>query len=216
MIGVVVATEREAEAVRGTLPRCAALFTAGVGKVNAATAAMSALWLGVDAVVNAGLAGGVAADARVGTAWCVSDAVQYDCDLSAVDGTEPGTVSGRRSPFFRLLRVDGLPSARCGTADRFGGGPRDAADMAFLSRIGCGIRDMECAAVAQVCERVRKPLYAVKVVSDAGRFPKPTAQQYRENMERCLARLSDAVRIAVGQAVADAERADAKIYSFPR
>lgn len=208
MIGVVVATEREADAVRGTLPRCATLFTAGVGKVNAATAAMSALWIGVDAIVNAGLAGGVAEDARVGTAWCVSDAVQYDCDLSAVDGTEPGTVAGRRSPFFRLLRVDGLPTARCGTADRFGGGTRDTGDIALLARLGCCLRDMECAAVAQVCERVRKPIYAVKVVSDVGRFPKPTAEQYRENMERCLARLVDAVRLAFGQAVADAEKAD--------
>lgn len=200
MIGVIVATEREADAVRGKLTRRTPLLVAGVGKVNAAAAAAIALSLGMDAVVNAGLAGGVSADARVGTAWCVSDAVQYDCDLSAVDGTERGTVAGRRSPFFRLLRVDGLPTARCGTADRFGGGPRDSADIALLARLGCGLRDMECAAVAQVCERVRKPIYAVKVVSDVGRSPKPTAQQYRENMERCLARLADVVRIAVEQA----------------
>lgn len=133
--------------------------------------------------------------------------MQYDVDLSAVDGTAVGTLDGRRSPLFRLETVPGMPTARCGTADRFGGGSSDAADAALLARIGCGLRDMECAAVAQVCERVRKPLYAVKVVSDVGRFPKPTAEQYRENMERCLARLADAAQEAVSAALARLEGA---------
>lgn len=203
MIAVVVAMEKEAAAVQRALPEDAVVFLSGVGKVNAAGAAMAAMVCSPDAVVNVGLAGGVGKDMEVGTAWSVSKAAQYDFDLSAVDGTEVGTLDGRDSPFFGVRAVPGLPAARCGTADHFGSGESDAA---VLERLGCGLRDMECAAVAQICERYGKPFYAVKVVSDVAGGEGPMPEQYRANAEWCLKLLGDAARMAVEAAKADAAK----------
>lgn len=203
MIAVIVATKREADAVRGVLPPDAVLFRSGVGKVNAAVAAMSAAWAGAEAVVNAGLAGGMGAKCAAGSAWCVSEAVQCDVDISAVDNVKPGTVDGRPTPFFRLDPVPGLPSARIGTADRFAA---TEADRDALRRFGCGLADMECAAVAQVCERAHIPVFAVKVVSDGC-----DGGEYGANADGCLARLADAMMPAVEEALDAAKKMAGKM-----
>lgn len=194
MIAVIVATKREADAVRPALRGMtdAVLFVSGVGKVNAAVAAMSAIWAGAEAVVNVGLVGAVDPRRAAGGTWCVSEAVQYDVDLSAVDGTDVGMVDGRSSRFFSLELVPGLPTAWAGTADRFASGD---ADRAVLAAMGCGLADMECAAIAQVCERTKTPLFAVKVVSDA-----MDGMAYNADADRFAGALADAVRDAVDAA----------------
>ena len=111
MIAVIVATEREADAVRGVLPPDAVLFRSGVGKVNAAVAAMSAALAGAKAVVNVGLAGAVVPRTKAGSAWCVDGAVQYDVDLSAVDGADVGTVDGRTSPLIYAVGFEKVREA---------------------------------------------------------------------------------------------------------
>ena len=194
MIAVVVATGREYEALAGVLPKGVVLYRSGTGKVNAAMAATIAVWcLGpVDAVVNAGLAGAVSPDVRLGAAYAVERAAQFDVDLSDVDGGDAWTVDGRTSQFFDLGAVPGLPSANVGTSDRFAVSRNDAA---VLRKAGCGLVDMECAAIAQVCEKTGTPLYAVKVASDRN-----DPGEYNANADKRLAALADAVKMAVAAA----------------
>lgn len=194
MIAVVVATLGEYEAVgRGTrslYERTVCIYS-GVGKAYAAAAAMGAANMGAKAVLNVGLAGGMDPALAVGDVVAVRDAVSYDVDLSAVNGTEIGTLDGDDSPFIPLCVAEGRKkgAARIGTADRFADGERDAET---LRRLGCALCDMECAAVAQICRSVSVPCFAFKVVSDVASRPSQPGQ-YAENAKACLERIVDGI-----------------------
>ena len=55
----------------------------GVGKVNAACGAQYAIdCLGADEIINLGVAGGLNTNVKTGEIYCVSQAVQYDFDLT--------------------------------------------------------------------------------------------------------------------------------------
>ena len=69
------------------------LLLAGVGKTNAASAAMLAVSaLKADRLLNFGLAGGISQAAQIGKIFRIARAVQYDFDLSEVNGTPKGAV----------------------------------------------------------------------------------------------------------------------------
>lgn len=216
MIAVITATKGEARAVgcamkpyRGVLEegrafgmriahgalagRRVVLIEAGVGKVNAALGAFYATAvLNTSAVLNIGLAGGMEPYMEVGDVYTVSSAVQYDFDLSKVDGKCIGTLNERKSAFFDLVPVPGYSARRIGTADRFGVG-----DDPILKALACQMRDMECAAMAQVCERTGVPFCAIKVVSDVAGGEVKTGEQYAANARAALAKLTETVVDAV-------------------
>lgn len=174
---------------RGTLNGAEAMVVvSGIGKANAAAAVQMALQLtGEKEVVNIGVAGGLEPSMKVGDLYEVSDAVQYDFDLSMVNGTAVGTLDERDSPFIPCAAHGRLPAKRLGSGDRFND---DEADAALLERLGAGLRDMEVAAMAQVCERAGARVVSYKCVSDV-RGNGSTPGQYAENLSRCLKHLSD-------------------------
>lgn len=177
--------------VRGSMNGDDALVVvAGIGKANAAAATQLALQLsGEDRIFNLGVAGGVDPAMSVGDLYTVSSAVQYDFDLVQVNGTEMGTLNERDSPFIPCVPDDRLAAKILGSGDRFND---SADDTALLRRLGISLRDMEGGAIAHVCERAGATATMWKCVSDV-QGSGATPDQYKANLTRCLAKLSDFV-----------------------
>ena len=174
--------------VRGTLNgEDTAVIVSGIGKGNAAAATQLALQLSGGApVMNIGVVGAVDDSMSVGDLFEVSAAVQYDFDLTAINGTEMGTLNERKSPYIPCAAAGRLPAKILGSGDRFND---SAEDNALLRRLGIGIRDMEGGAIAHVCELAGVPCSMWKCVSDvygSGATP----GQYKENLAACIERLA--------------------------
>ena len=185
-IGVIVAMEKEAQAIVSALGCSTSgvnviLRISGVGKVNAAIAATEAIKAGCTTIINLGLAGGIDPSMKVGDAYAIDRAVQYDFDLSKVDDKGIGVLDEREGPYFHLNWFERhTPHVTIGTADRFGDG-----DEKILEELGCYLRDMECAAIAQVCEKWGITFYSYKIVSDVVGSG-VTGEQYKKNLETSL------------------------------
>lgn len=169
----------------------ALVVVSGVGKTNSAAAAQLAIQLsGAKRVYNIGVAGGLTSDMKVGDLYELKSAVQYDFDLTMLNGTEMGTLNERKDPYIPCTPYGRFPQKILGTGDRFNDNPDD---YALLLRLGCGLRDMEGAAVAHVCETAGVELISIKCVSDV-HGNGSTPGQYFENLKKCLAILTDFVK----------------------
>ena len=187
----IIALNVEAEAVRSAVPREDRLYLSGVGKVNAAIAAARALAAGADELVNVGLCGGFGAGMKIGDVYEVARAVEYDFDLSAINGTCIGQLNERTSPYFELsVRGDPRwPAKILATGDRF---VDSDADLGIFRQLGAELRDMEGAAVAHVAEAAGVPCRELKCVSDVyGRGS--MTMQFVSHTEEALKCLHDAV-----------------------
>lgn len=200
MIGAVIAMQKEADALISQMQDVTAVKHGGIdifqgkfcekdvvvavsriGKVYAgAAAAILIEKYGVHALVNFGLAGAVNPALSVLDVVPVTRAVQYDFDLTLINGTPLGTLNERDTPWFDLA-TPSVSSAGLGTADRFSGDPKEAA---FLCDMGCYVRDMEGCAVAQVAEQYGVPLYIWKVVSDVA--GKNAPEEYATNAKKAM------------------------------
>ena len=200
MIGAVIAMQKEADALLRQMTDVTQVRHAGIdifsgnfcgkpvavavsriGKVYAgAAAAVLIEKFGVTALVNFGLAGAVNPTLNVLDVVAVTRAVQYDFDLTRINGTPLGTLNERNTPWFDLATPSPI-QAGLGTADRFSG---DLNEAAMLSEMGCYVRDMEGCAVAQVAEQYGVPLYVWKVVSDVA--GKNAPEEYAENAQKAM------------------------------
>ena len=165
-----------------------AVIVAGIGKANAAAGAQLALSsLGAATLLNVGVAGGLDAHLKVGDILRVVRAVQYDFDLSKINGTPVGTLDECKSPFYELSTAGDWMEATVATGDRF---TDDANDVALLrERFGANVCEMELGAIAHTAFRAGVPLYAWKAISDVAGLG-TQAGQYKTNLERCLAILA--------------------------
>ena len=194
-ITIITATDGEYAAVKRAVDRMCAenpsqgrpmVVCFGVGKVYAAAATTEAIINNPKGVIlNIGLAGGLRGDMAIGEVYSVLEAVQYDFDLSKVNGKGIGTLDGEESPYIKLNTVDGYMTEVLGTADRFAS---TIGDRGTLLDLDCGLCDMEGAAIAQVCARACVPCYSVKVVSDLASKPSQV-EQYAENARFALERI---------------------------
>ena len=78
------------------------LVLSGIGKSNAASAAMLCIALGADRLLNIGVAGGLTPKAPVGSVLQMERAAESDFDLSKINGTPVGTPNERDTPYFPL------------------------------------------------------------------------------------------------------------------
>ena len=162
------------------------LILSCVGKTNAAAAAMLAIASGADRILNFGVAGGLTPQTKIGTFWQICRAVQYDFDLSKINGTQIGTLDEYQTPYFPLQTGGRFPSATLATADSFAGGDGDA-DV--LRALRADIRDMEGAAVAHIAFAAGVPCFMFKSISDnAG---EESMREYRENVQIALSALQE-------------------------
>lgn len=161
-----------------------AVVVAGVGKANAAAGTQLAIGtLNADAIVNVGVAGGLDPSLSVGAVYRASRAVEYDFDLSKVNGSSVGVPDERDTPFFELAAAGDWPVATVATGDRF---TNDERDFAFLrDTFGATVRDMELGAMAHAAFRAGVPVYSFKAITNVVGLGAMT-EQYRENLPRCL------------------------------
>ena len=184
MLAIIVAMKKEADAllcsaavknectlygkpvIRGSaFGKDFTLLLSGVGKSNAAAAAMLAATLPeTDAFLNFGLAGGVPPSAAIGSILRITRAVQYDFDLCETNGTPIGTLDEYAEPSFYLQDgASAFPKALLATGDRM---TNSSDSLPLLKQLGAALRDMEGAAIAHVAEFTGLPLWMYKAVSD--------------------------------------------------
>lgn len=161
------------------------LILSGVGKANAAAAAMLALAKGADFLLSFGVAGGLTPMARIGALLCMERAVQYDFDLSRINGTPVGTLNEYDTPYLPLDAAEGFTRGTLATADKFASGK----DGALLRELGADVADMEGAAIAQVAYAAGVPCRIFKSISDnAG---ENSTREYAENLRLALQALRE-------------------------
>lgn len=180
------------EVVRGTLNgEETAVIVAGIGKSNAAAGAQLALSsLDATTLLNVGVAGALDSSLHVGDILRVARTVQYDFDLSRINGTPVGTLDECKSPFYELPMAGEWREATVATGDRF---TDDAGEVALLrERFGANVCEMELGAIAHTAFRAGVPLYAWKAISDVAGLG-TQAGQYKANLEKCLEILFRAV-----------------------
>ena len=178
--------------------RCG-VVVCGVGKVNAAMGAQIAIdELGAEVIINIGYAGGLNGSLEVGKMYEISHAVQYDFDLTQLNGTKIGTLDECKENFLALDALSLYPLNKLATGDRFND---SAEDFKLLTELGADIRDMEGAAVAQVCMHAKVELRAYKVISDLAGSGS-TTEQYMKNLAVCADTIKRELRnIVVGGGV---------------
>ena len=161
-----------------------AVVVCGVGKANAASGAQYAIdLLGADIIVNIGVAGGLNGSLKIGGVYAVGAAVQYDFDLTQLNGTAIGTLDEFKENYLPLSVGRGFDVKKVATGDRFNDS-RD--DFLLLTEVlGADLREMELGAIAQVCAHAGVKCYSFKAVSDlAGKGS--TTEQFLKNLEICF------------------------------
>ena len=159
----IIAMEDEAAAIKPALGADDLLIVCGIGKVNAAAAAQRAIDAGADEILNAGFCGGFEPTMKVGDCFEVDGAVQYDFDLAELNHTDVGVLNERADAVIPTSVTGRFPARRLATGDRFSS---DERDHALILRLECALRDMEGAAIAQVCEKARVRCRALKCVTN--------------------------------------------------
>ena len=173
--------------------RKVSVLVCGVGKVNAAMGAQIAYsHLSADIVINIGVAGGLNDSVKVGEIYEVCEAIQYDFDLSAINNTKVGTHDYFSTNVLRY-EITQMNGKRLATADRFND---SKTDNMLLNMLNADIRDMEGAAILQVCYYTRLDCFCYKVISDM--FGSGSSvEQYQKNMEKCLSVISEKITAIV-------------------
>ncbi|MDE7453735.1 MAG: 5'-methylthioadenosine/S-adenosylhomocysteine nucleosidase, partial [Clostridia bacterium] len=156
-----------------------AVIVCGVGKVNAACGAQYAIdLLGADEIINIGVAGGLNGGVKVGEIYGISKAVQYDFDLTQLNGTAIGTLDECKENYLPL-KGSRYPERKLATSDRFNDSKDDYKLLTEVLK--ADIRDMEGAAIAQVCMHAKVPCRAFKIISDLAGSGS-TTEQYLSNL----------------------------------
>lgn len=206
MIGAVIAMDSEASAlleqmqnttlltvygkpmyVGKAFGKDVALCVCGVGKVNAAAGTCAVLAQGANYVLNFGVAGGLDDNTQLAEVYLIDRAVQYDFDLTQLNGGKTGTLDGEEDNFLPLALPQSLrlPRRALGSGDRFND---SAVDHDLLLSLGAKIRDMEGAAIAQVCKYAGVPCVSVKAISDIYGNGS-TTEQFKSNTARAMQNL---------------------------
>lgn len=169
-----------------------ALVVSGIGKTNAAAAAQFAIdRFTPEHLFNAGTAGGMRPGMKRGETYTARQAVQWDFDLSALDGRPKGTLEERKTPFFDLDPVPGFPEETVATGDRFSDDPEEPAYL--VSTWDAGIREMELAAICHVAERAGIRVSSLKMLADVVGGEDSMTGQYAASLSRVLSGLALAV-----------------------
>ena len=169
-----------------------AVCVCGVGKVNAALGAQLLVSkFDVKSLLNFGVAGGLNADTKLCQVYQIGAAVQFDFDLTQLNGTAIGTLDEYTENYLKLnLLSDNLPVKNLGTSDRFNDSPADY--ELLTAELHADIRDMEGAAIVQAAYAAQLPVYSVKAISDIAGSGS-TTEQFLVNKDKALQNLKSAL-----------------------
>ena len=169
-----------------------AVVICGVGKVNAALGTQLAVSkFDADKIFNFGVAGGLNKTTELCGVYQIKAAVQFDFDLTQLNGTKIGTLDEYKENYLKLSSFRApLKKKNLGTADRFNDSPEDY--LLLTKELKADIRDMEGAAIVQAANAAQLPVYAVKAISDVAGSGS-TTEQYLLNRKRALQNLNAAL-----------------------
>ena len=207
MIGVVIAMQSEAEILLNEMNvqrsltvsgknvhvgkaygKDIALCVCGVGKVNAALGAQLLVSkFSAEKLLNFGVAGGLNKGTELCQVYQIEAAVQFDFDLTQLNGTKIGTLDEYTENYLYLNLLK-LPYAKkkLGTSDRFNDSPADY--KLLTEELGADIRDMEGAAIVQAAYAAQLPVFSIKAISDVAGSGS-TTEQFLVNKDKALQNL---------------------------
>ena len=162
-----------------------AVCVCGVGKVNAALGTQLLVSkFDAQKLLNFGVAGGLNKDTKLCAVYQIGEAVQFDFDLTQLNGTKIGTLDEYDTNYLALNKLHlNLPVKKLGTSDRFND---SAEDYKLLTQeLNADIRDMEGAAIVQGAYAMKLPVYAVKTISDVAGSGS-TTEQFLVNKDKAL------------------------------
>lgn len=211
MIGAVIAMQSEADILLSEMKveRCltvsgkkvcvgkaygkdVAVCVCGVGKVNAALGAQLLVSkFDAEKLLNFGVAGGLNESTKLCAVYQIGSAVQFDFDLTQLNGTKIGTLDEYTENYLSL-NVLKLPFEvrNLGTSDRFNDSP---ADYELLTKeLKADIRDMEGGAIVQAGYSAKLPVYSIKAISDVAGSGS-TTEQFLINKDKALQNLKSAL-----------------------
>ncbi len=165
-----------------------ALCVCGVGKVNAALGAQLLISkFDAEKLLNFGVAGGLNENTQLCAVYQIGQAVQFDFDLTQLNGTKIGTLDEYAENYLALHLFKTDFSVRMlGTSDRFNDSPADY--KLLTEELNADIRDMEGAAIVQAAYAAKLPVFSVKAISDIAGSGS-TTEQFLQNKERALKNL---------------------------
>jgi len=144
-----------------------------------------------DLVLNAGTAGGFAKKgAAIGDAYVVTGFANHDRRIPIPAFTEfaAGAVGGL--PASQLVSSNGFKTGIVTTGNSL---DYIAEDAAIMEANDATVKDMEAAAIAEVCRSCQTALLAIKVVTDIVDGDRPTQDEFLENLGAAAASLQRAV-----------------------
>lgn len=207
MIGVVIAMQSEADILLDEMQivrsltvsgknvhvgkaygKDVAVCVCGVGKVNAALGAQILISkFDAKKLLNFGVAGGLNSETELCQVYQIKAAVQFDFDLTQLNGTKIGTLDEYTENYLHLnlLKAD-FAKKNLGTSDRFNDSPDDY--NLLTKELNADIRDMEGAAIVQAAFSAQLPVYSVKAISDVAGSGS-TTEQFLVNKDKALQNL---------------------------
>ena len=211
MIGAVIAMQSEADILLSEMKveRCltvsgkkvcvgkaygkdVAVCVCGVGKVNAALGAQLLVSkFDAEKLLNFGVAGGLNESTKLCAVYQIGAAVQFDFDLTQLNGTKIGTLDEYQENYLslNLLKLP-LEVRNLGTSDRFND---STADYELLTKeLKADIRDMEGGAIVQAGYSAKLPVYSIKAISDVAGSGS-TTEQFLINKDKALQNLKSAL-----------------------
>ena len=145
----------------------------GCGEIDASAAAMLLIVrYGCEVILNFGVTGALEEDLRVDDLFVAEKACHYDFDTSAIDNVKKGQYAEYPDEFIPLdaglvrMATEKMPGIRkiaVASGDKF---VEDRAEKIRLRKLGCGVCDMEIAAIARTCERSGVKCLSIKCISD--------------------------------------------------
>lgn len=174
------------------------LVVCGVGKVNAAIGTQLAISeFKVNKLLNFGVAGGLNSDTKLCEVYQISKAVQFDFDLTQLNGTKMGTLDEYSENYLHLNKLNlPFPEKNLGTSDRFND---SKADYELLTKeLNADIRDMEGAAIVQTALCSNCPVYSVKAISDVAGSGS-TTEQFLKNKAKALENLKKQLNLVFAE-----------------
>ena len=169
-----------------------AVCVCGVGKVNAALGAQLLVSkFDAEKLLNFGVAGGLNKDVELCGVYQITEAVQFDFDLTQLNGTKIGTLDEYTENYLDLNLLDvPFEKKKLGTSDRFNDSPADY--KLLTEELDADIRDMEGAAIVQAAYSAELPVYSVKAISDVAGSGS-TTEQFLINKDKALSNLKAAL-----------------------
>ena len=145
----------------------------GCGEIDASAATMLLIVrYGCGVILNFGVAGALEEKLKVDDLFVVEKVCHYDFDISAFEAVKKGQYEEYPDEFIPLdpglvrLVAEKMPAVRkvaAASADKF---VEDRNEKIRLRNMGCGICEMEIAAIARTCERSGVKCLSIKCISD--------------------------------------------------